>query len=194
MLLHHIFCVMQLSVSLHYMTKKTVRPFCSLMMLAQFGFVCCQYRFCQPKRRNPEPEIMAFIRNPALFFFSITAFHDLIRKAAGNCCFWVKSCAFSYTHRMVAIWDHMFSIFDRNVSFLIHNILVKITCRYVELPYEPVLLDKHIFSFIIIISSNSLVSHKQQNFWILYSYKITSSIDFLLFINLIFSSYCLLQK
>ena len=46
-------------------------------------------------------------------FFSITAFyHDLMEKAVGNCCFLVKSCAFSYTHRLVAILDRMSSSAD----------------------------------------------------------------------------------
>ena len=79
-----------------------------------------------------------------LFFPLITAFyHNLVEKAAGNCCFLVKSSAFSYTNRLVAILDCMFSIFDRNIIFFGSYILEEITCSYVELFYEPGLLGRH---------------------------------------------------
>ena len=69
---------------------------------------CCAWNCC-------------FYTQSCTFFFSITAFyHYFMEKPAGNYCFLVKSCVFSYTHRLDTIWHCMLSIFDRNVSFLSH--------------------------------------------------------------------------
>ena len=131
-------------------------------------------------------------------FSSITAFyHNLMGKAAGNCCFLVKSCAFSYTHRLVAILDPMFSIIDRNVSFFVHLYLKKLLVaiwNYLMSPSSSADMTEIYIFFYYHNLFHFACKSQTTDFQNLYSYKISSFIDFLLFINLIFSSYCLLQN
>ena len=77
-------------------------------------FLSSGYRCCRPKGRNPAQEMAAFRRNPVILLSNI------MEKAAGNCCLFVKTCAFSYTHRLDKIYQRMLSIFDRNITFLVH--------------------------------------------------------------------------
>ena len=72
------------------------------------------YRFCRPKGRNPAQEMAAFRRNPVILLSKI------MEKAAVNCCLFVKTCTFSYTHRLDKIYQRMLSIFVRNITFLVH--------------------------------------------------------------------------
>ena len=55
-----------------------------------------------------------FIRNHVILLSNI------MEKPAGNCCLFVKTCAFFYTHILNKVYQRMLSIFDRNITFLLH--------------------------------------------------------------------------
>ena len=83
---------------------------------------------------------------------------DLFQKKATLICITYKTCAFSYTHRLDAICHRMLSIFDRNVSFLVHiyskNMLVAKWNDFMSPSLSAEMMEIDLPAFIMKIDSN----------------------------------------
>ena len=117
-----------------------------------------------------------FSTQSCAFLFSITAFHhNIMEKEARNFRLLVKTCAFSYTQRLEALGQRLLSIFDRNISFLVHiqskKILVAKWNDFMSPSLSAEMMEINLPAFIMKIFSISLVSlHMIHSFYNLYSY------------------------
>ena len=99
---------------------------------------------------------------PEYFGANKVLVQDLFQKKATLICIAYKTCAFSYTHRLDAICHRMLSIFDRNVSFLVHiyskNMLVAKWNDFMSPSSSAEMMEIDLPAFIMKIFSISIVS------------------------------------